>query len=243
MRTLLAAAVLLPATALAGTPMLDISGPCPGDVAVTASGFTPGGSVAVVTGDSAGSDRVPTGPCEGYATGLSGLSYLTSVRADGRGGVSLRPTVGRGLCGTNVQFIDVSTCSMSNVDVVGGVDRPECSDYMTLDEDWRNVGATGAVYCDRDEVALNAWYRFEGPAGTMMPEWAPDAYQCSTHAPGWLDGAHPGPGDSGEIHTCWHWSGDTCLWESETTVTNCGGYYVYYLRDLPFSCNGVFCAE
>ena len=48
---------------------------------------------------------------------------------------------------------------------------------------------------------------------------------------------------NGNICTCWHWSADECQWESETTVTNCGDYFVYYLRDLPFACNGVFCGE
>lgn len=236
---------VLPATALAGGPSLSISGPCPGTIDVEASGLTPGGDVAVLSGRGAGSDVVPGGPCAGALSDLSGLGLITVVSADGRGDIAVSPSVGGPTCGKHIQFLDLASCALSNTQVVGGADLPpECADYSWLEHDWRNVGATGPVYCDRDEIGLEQWYRFGGAAGEMMPEWAPDTYQCSTHAPGWLDGAHPrGMGDSDTIRTCWHWSSNTCLWENETPVTNCGDYYVYYLTTLPFACNGVYCGE
>ncbi|MFT4624315.1 MAG: hypothetical protein ACI8PZ_002974 [Myxococcota bacterium] len=248
LRHILAAAVLIaPGIALAGGPVLSIGGACPGVIDVEAMGFTPGGSVAVLKGSGPGSDIMPGGPCAGMASGLSGLGYVTTIRADGAGAVRVSPSVGGPLCGANIQFLDASTCTLSNLAVVGGgdiADNPECSDYGVLSDGLRHVDATGEAFCDSSLIALNNWYRLEGAAGTMMPEYAPGELQCSTHAPGWLDGAHPrGMGESAEIHTCWQWSGDICLWESETTVTNCGPFMVYFMRDLPFGCNGVFCGE
>ena len=241
------AAVLLPTLAFAGGPILEVGGSCPGAIDVLYAGGTPGGTVAVLTGRGPGADVIPGGPCAGTPTDLAGLSFVTTLRADPSGALAVSPVVGGGVCGASVQFLDLETCLPSTRATIPGGDvelPPECTDYGTLDQSWRNVSATGPVYCDRDEIGLNYWYRFEGPAGTRMPETAPATYQCSTHAPGWLDGIHPREaGRSAELRTCWHWSADECQWESETTVTNCGDYFVYYLRELPFACNGVFCGE
>jgi hypothetical protein len=50
-------------------------------------------------------------------------------------------------------------------------------------------------------------------------------------------------GVSEDLKTCWQWAGSTCYWNSMTLVTNCGPFYVYFLRDMPFACSGVFCGE
>ncbi len=125
--------------------------------------------------------------------------------------------------------------------------NPECSDYTELPHDWRHVDASGPVYCDRDMISLNNWFRFVDDAGVRMPEYEVPTYQCSTHAPGWLDGVHPVIlGETTEIRVCFHWSGDGCLWETVADVTYCGGvedFYVYYLPTLPFACNGTYCGE
>ncbi|MFT4621735.1 MAG: hypothetical protein ACI8PZ_000387 [Myxococcota bacterium] len=122
--------------------------------------------------------------------------------------------------------------------------NPECSAYSTLTESWRHVSQIGAVYCDRDVLALEGWFRYDGAAGTQMPESSPGENYCSTHAPGWLDGVHPAVvGDTRSVRTCFHWSGDTCLWETMVDVTHCGAFFVYYLPTLPFGCNGVYCGE
>ncbi|MFT4624429.1 MAG: hypothetical protein ACI8PZ_003088 [Myxococcota bacterium] len=120
MRSLMVLALALPATALAGGPMLTISGACPGPMAVEASGFTPGGMVAVLKGAGPGADVMPAGPCVGGATSLAGLAYVTSVRADGAGNVSVTPDIGAPLCGQLVQMVDASTCALSNPAPLGG---------------------------------------------------------------------------------------------------------------------------
>ena len=64
---------LVPVTALAGGPTLDVSGSCPGVLSITASGFTPGGNVAVLTGVGTGSDMIPGGQCAGVVSSLRGI--------------------------------------------------------------------------------------------------------------------------------------------------------------------------
>ena len=42
------------------------------------------------------------------------------------------------------------------------------------------------VLCD---IALRRrWYRFDGPAGGIMPETCVEEYSCGTHAPVWMNG-------------------------------------------------------
>ena len=119
-RSLALAILAVPGLAFAGGPALDISGSCPGVVSVVGSGFTPGGTVAVLKGSGMGSDVMPGGPCAGGATDLRGLSLVTTIRADGRGGISVSPSVGGPLCGAYIQMVDVSSCGLSNVDTIGG---------------------------------------------------------------------------------------------------------------------------
>jgi hypothetical protein len=125
--------------------------------------------------------------------------------------------------------------------------NPECSAYVELDQDWRHVDQTGPVFCDDRELSLNQWFRFVGDAGTQMPEVAVPENYCSTHAPGWLDGVHPGVlGETADVRVCFHWVGAVCNWETVAQVTYCGGYddfYVYFLPTLPFACSGVYCGE
>jgi hypothetical protein len=119
-RMLFGAALLLPAAAMAGGPSLTIGGACPGSIDVAALGLTASGSVAVLSGRGPGSDFVPGGPCGGAASSLSGLGLITTARADGSGRIAVSPTVSGGLCGTSVQFMDLETCALSNVAVIGG---------------------------------------------------------------------------------------------------------------------------
>jgi hypothetical protein len=249
MRSILAiaaAALLLPVTASAQS--VSVSGTCPGPVTLRTTGVTPGGNYVVLRGGGGGASAIPGGPCAGSNSGLDSVhAWHGPYGVDGAGSDSKTPTVPD--VSDWVTVLDVETCMTSRaVELCAPVvaANPECSDYTVLTDGMRHVSMTGDVYCDNDVLAasLNSWHRFLGDAGTQMPEWAPGELQCSTHAPGWLDGAHPrGLGDTAEVRTCWQWAGSDCNWESETTVTNCGPYYVYYLRDLPFACSGVFCGE
>ena len=101
-----------------GGPTLAVEGRCPGPVSITGTGYTPGGSVAVLHGTGPGSTRIPAGPCAGTVSGLAGLRYLMSVPVDRSGEVSLMPTAPDGACGRSLQLLDLSTCLLSGVDTL-----------------------------------------------------------------------------------------------------------------------------
>ena len=95
------------------------------------------------------------------------------------------------------------------------------------------------VYCDQ-EFRENSdwqgpgWYKFDGPAGTKMSETSIDEQQCATHAPGWLNAAHPTIEEQTiDAQVCFHWVGDTCRWSSDVQVKNCGDYFLYNFPDTP----------
>ena len=88
------------------------------------------------------------------------------------------------------------------------------------------------------------YYRLMEPAGIQLPEYTPGSEHCGTGATGWLNGSHPErsgeevlrtvcfDGDRGNEHDCW---------EKQTiTVTNCKGYYVYFLPDFIYG-EGRYC--
>ncbi|MFT4628256.1 MAG: hypothetical protein ACI8PZ_006951 [Myxococcota bacterium] len=107
-------ALTLPAVAFAGGPSLIIWETCPGVVTITGSGFTPGGNVAVLKGSGWGSDAMPAGPCVGGRTSLSGLGYVTMLRADDFGSINISPSISGPFCGSYLQFVDTASCALSN---------------------------------------------------------------------------------------------------------------------------------
>ncbi len=121
-----------------------------------------------------------------------------------------------------------------------------CQTYRELGEGNRNVsfndGAGGITICD--QVGWQpGWHRFVGAAGTRMPTQAPAEFACGTHAPGWLDGAHPAVGDGiVDRRVCFNWSGNTCNWNANVQVRNCGGFFVYNLPPTPV-CALRYCGE
>ena len=80
------------------------------------------------------------------------------------------------------------------------------------------------------------YYRMMEPAGTQLPEYAPGDYHCGTLYPGWLNGSHPDrSGEEVEMTVCV--DGDRgnerdCYRKIDIKVTNCKGYYVYFLPEL-----------
>ena len=89
----------------------------------------------------------------------------------------------------------------------------------------------------------DGYYRLMEPAGIKLAEYAPGKYHCGTLYPGWLNGSHPErsgeevertvcvDADKGNERDCWR--------KQSITVTNCKGYYVYFLPDFDFS--GRYC--
>ena len=70
-------------------------------------------------------------------------------------------------------------------------------------------------------------------AGTQMPTSVVDKYHCKTHAPGWLNGAHPSVGETVTRTVCFHWLEDPCNWSTSVEIKNCDGYFLFNFADTP----------
>ena len=99
-----------------------------------------------------------------------------------------------------------------------------------------------SVKCDRRDLSLG-WYRFTGGAGDRLAESCPPTRRCGTHAPGWLNGAHPTQAEGVVTReVCYHWSGSCCRWRNNIKVKNCGAFYVYQFQKPP-ACSLRYCGE
>lgn len=93
---------------------LSITGTCPGSMAISVSGASVNGSVALAYGN-AGSWTIPNGPCAGTVLDLAGVPTLAGFfNADAVGTLILAPNVPAGLCGKTLQAVDMTTCTVSN---------------------------------------------------------------------------------------------------------------------------------
>ena len=76
------------------------------------------------------------------------------------------------------------------------------------------------------------------PAGTQLPEYAPGRYHCGTSNTGWLNGSHPDRyGAEVERKVCVDYDRGNkydCDWNLNIKVTNCKGYYVYFLPEFRY---------
>ena len=96
--------------------------------------------------------------------------------------------------------------------------------------------------CDRD--LQWGWYRFTSDAGgkVMMPEKTVAEYHCGTHDPIWLNGRHPTVGEGNVVRqVCVNSFGFVCVDTFDINVTDCGDFYVYYLRPT-YYCAIAYCA-
>ncbi|XP_072347394.1 uncharacterized protein [Scyliorhinus torazame] len=118
-----------------------------------------------------------------------------------------------------------------------------CVNHKVLEQPWRstNCGKTNCSSLQCDKSLVTGWYRFNGPGGSTIPEAVVPVNHCSTHAPGWLRGRHPTPGD-GEVkrQVCFHWNGKSCRWSQDIKIKRCRNYFVYYLKKSP-ACHLAYC--
>lgn len=87
-------------------------------MALTASGNTPGGTVAFIRALGVGSQRIPNNnPCAGTILGLNQTATLVGARtANGQGVAAISGAVPANACGrVFAQALDVQTCLTSNV--------------------------------------------------------------------------------------------------------------------------------
>ncbi|XP_078382780.1 pancreatic secretory granule membrane major glycoprotein GP2-like [Oculina patagonica] len=110
----------------------------------------------------------------------------------------------------------------------------ECQNYQNLTGgDRKNTYSTSEGLMDCNYHLNPGWYRFHGDAGTKMATTCVLLYHRGTHAPGWLNGAHPTL-EEGQVtrQVCFSWS-DCCTWAINVHVRNCVDYFVYYINRTP----------
>ena len=96
------------------------------------------------------------------------------------------------------------------------------TDGKIVEGDWKGAAAS--------------WYRFQEPAGTQMADSSPYTFSCGTYAPGWLNGTHPAVvGQNVTQQVCFNGSGNSCYYNIDVEIKNCGGYYLYKLKGVPDS--------
>ena len=120
---------------------------------------------------------------------------------------------------------------------VNRIPAPQCFNYLVLNEDTRNDRFQGIgdrygnplYYYDRNAYPNpspnwkgSGYYRMNLPAGLYIPESNPGGNFCGTKFKCYLNGTHPE-----ELFV----EKNVNFGRQEGSVTNCNGYYVYYLPD------------
>jgi len=148
--------------AYAVPPDLTVTGTCPGNMSIVVDNATPSGTIAIIGASGAGGASMLTGPCTGGTTGLDiDMQLAVATGTDGTGSVSFNPNIQEALCGTHIQVLDVSSCSLSPVEAVGcpGGCPPGCtygafggSEYLFCDGNLSWQGARDA--CAAEAMGL-----------------------------------------------------------------------------------------
>ena len=99
-------------------------GLCGETLSVEVTDATPGGYFTFMIGSGPGADAIPFGACAGTDTTLNVLTNSRVVRADDSGAFAMEWAMPEEFCGLSVAVLDMSTCGVSNVDVLGDPDLP-----------------------------------------------------------------------------------------------------------------------
>ena len=94
---------------------LEISGRCPGDLTVAASGATPDGDMQLWAGFELGSFTLETGICMRLDLGLEGPKRLRIGEANEDGTKIETHTASEAQCGALLRLIDMTTCTTSQL--------------------------------------------------------------------------------------------------------------------------------
>jgi len=147
------------------------------------------------------------------------------------------------LISSNLICIVTSNTTECSTDVTASALPSECSNYTLIIDGTRNANYTGGnIGCDQTgSFASPAWYGFSGAAGTMLASSVVPEGQCNTSLTGWYSGVYPcaaGSTTSGIV--CYNFLGNNCWLSNTISVTNCNGYYVFYLSPTPM-CYSRYC--
>ncbi|CAM2713347.1 unnamed protein product [Rotaria socialis] len=118
----------------------------------------------------------------------------------------------------------------------------QCSNYITITDSTRSPDYSASSSCDNATFSTSsAWFRFTGSGGTLLASCPIEEYRCGTDFPGWYSGIYPslaGAVTSGFV--CYNAYGNLCYFTNWILITNCNGFYIYYLTQ-PLECNLRYC--
>lgn len=118
----------------------------------------------------------------------------------------------------------------------------QCSNYTINNDSTRNVGYGAGANCDNTLTA--GWYRFMGGAGTTLATTYVSRDTCATYYGGSYNRTLPlTAGTTTYGILCLNNNGYLCYapWSGSLIgITNCNGYYVYYLTPI-LNCNSRYC--
>lgn len=110
----------------------------------------------------------------------------------------------------------------------------QCSNYITNSDPTRLstfVGCTSCFY-DTSPYFSVGWYRFTGGAGTQLANTPPNTGNCGASYPAWFNGSLPTTaGSTISSIVCVHGANILCnpSYPISISITNCNGFYVFYL--------------
>lgn len=186
-------AFLLPASAMAA-PSMSVSGVCPGVVDISVTGATPNKNVVFLTGTLGGSTTLAAGGCAGTDIDLGGITLRFNGKTNGAGAKTLSPNLAAGACATGGQWLDLTTCEVSEALALG----PSCTVPST---DWTDTPPVAGPPFEADPTFFAMWtetsvasglredFEIEDPAGnipipaTLVVDFldATFATQCSVY--------------------------------------------------------------
>lgn len=93
------------------------------------------------------------------------------------------------------------------------------------------------------DIRIAIWTRFAGGGATTLATSPPQTYRCGTLATGWVVSALPSTvGATTTVVVCFNWGYNICYWITTLSVTNCNGFYVFLMNNVP-SCTSRYCTE
>jgi len=134
------------------------------------------------------------------------------------------------------------TTSITSVAVTASAMPAQCTSATLISDGTRSAGFQGSPYCDLNgPLGTAGWFQFFGSGGMIIANCVVGQNLCGSQATGWYSGAFPAaPGDTTVGNVCFNWRYSTCYWAISINVTNCNGYYVFYLVPPPV-CNLRYC--
>lgn len=167
-------------------------------------------------------DTTPSGTSSTYVTSTSDGGKLIKLQVS--------PVDNLGAVGTPViasQFVSI-------------IQAPaQCLSYTSKSGSDRHIGLMGTG-SSCDNTTNGSWVRFDS-IYSIIPNAIVASSSCGTDATGYLTTDHPitlFQQVSGTV--CYNWSGNSCNWANQISITKCNGYYVYQLPNTP-ACSLRYC--